>query len=94
MILVRTTLAKRGYFGVHLNQKIQNQSRNGRVRAVSAPLRSTFGKGDPNSNSFDLYQNDSKLVKKWLYYGHFLPERLCDYIEKHMGQKGRGCSSV
>ena len=35
-----------------------------------------------------MYQKDPKSAKKWLSYGHFLTERLCDSIEKHMGQNG------
>ena len=41
------------------------------------------------------YQKDPKSVKKWLSYGYFLTERLCDLIENHMGPKGTlGCSFV
>ena len=34
-----------------------------------------------------LFKKDPKLVTKWLNYGHFLPERLRDSIENHIGQK-------
>ena len=49
-------------------------------------LRSTWDKG--GSFGVHLYQKDPKSAKKWLSYGHFLTERLCDSIEKHMGQNG------
>ena len=36
----------------------------------------------------NLYQKDPKFVKKWLSYGHFLPERLRDSIGRQIVQKG------
>ena len=42
-----------------------------------------------------LYQKDPKYVKKWHSCGYLLSERLCDFIEKHMGKKGISwCSFV
>ena len=42
-----------------------------------------------------LCQKDLKLVKKWLGYGYFPNERLCDFKENRMGPKGIfGCSFV
>ena len=35
-----------------------------------------------------LCQKDLKSVYKWLSYGYFPTERLCDSIENHLGQKG------
>ena len=40
-----------------------------------------------------LCHKDPKSIKKWLSYGYFSTERLCDFIESHMGPKGGlGCS--
>ena len=50
------------------------------------PLGSTWDKR--GSFGVHVYQKDPKSAKKWLSYGHFLTERLCDSIEKHMGQNG------
>ena len=50
------------------------------------PLRIILDKR--GSIGVHLYEKDFKWVKKWLNYGHFLPKRLGDSIENHMGQKG------
>ena len=40
-------------------------------------------------------KKDSKIVKKWLSFGYFAPERLGDSIDNRMGLKGiLGCSFV
>ena len=73
-------------------KNIQNLSRFGWVMAIFPlrgcviPLRTTWDIG--GSLGVDLYQKDKKSVKKWLSYGYFPPERLCDSIENQMGQKG------
>ena len=64
--------------------KIQNRSRNGWGMAISPlkgcviPLRTTWDKR--GSLGIDLYQQYKELVNKWLSYGNFSPERLCDSI--------------
>ena len=50
------------------------------------PLRTTWDKR--KSFLVHLYQKDLKSVRKWLSYCHFLPERLRDSIENHMGPRG------
>ena len=56
------------------------------LRGCMIPLGSRWDKR--GSFGAHLYQKDPKSAKKWLSYGHFLTERLCDSIEKHMGQNG------
>ena len=74
------------------SKKIQNRPRNGWVIGISSlrgcviPLGSRWDKR--GSFGAHLYQKDPKYVKKWLNYGHFLPERLSNSIVNHMGQSG------
>ena len=56
-------------------------------------LRTSWDKR--GSLGIDLYQQYKELVNKWLGYGNFPPERLCDSIQNHMRQKGMlGCLFV
>ena len=56
------------------------------------PLRTTWDKRV--FFGVHLYQKDPKFVQKWLSYGHFPPQRLCDFIENYMWQKGILCCSI
>ena len=73
-------------------KKNQNRSRNGlsmtifSLRNCVILLRTTRDK--TGSFGADLYQKDPKSVKKCPSNGHFLPERLRDSIENHMGPRG------
>ena len=55
------------------------------LRGCVIPMRTTGYKR--RACGAHSYQKDPKLVKKWLSYGHFLPEILRDSIENHVGQK-------
>ena len=55
------------------------------LRGYVICLKTTWDKRA--SLGVDWCQKDSKLVKKWLSYGYFPPERLRDSIENHLGQK-------
>ena len=92
VISLRTTREKRESFGVHFYQKDPKTVKiwlsygNFPLRGCVISLRTIWD--ERGVLCLYLYQKDPKYVKKWHSCGYLFSERLCDFIEKHMGEKG------